>query len=91
MSGAKKIMNTLETICISETEKKAAMAMLEGIPIIDIDDALVEYRATLDEYCKMFNSDSHHDLMVKADELEFEPTTCTEILEKYSFIQRHQQ
>lgn len=91
MSEAKKIMNTAETIHITEEDKIAALEMLENIPVINIDDALAEYKSTLDGYCLQFNSKSHDDLMTRADELEFDFNICSEILEKYSFIQRHQQ
>ncbi len=91
MSEAKKIMNTAETIHITEQDKRAALEMLESIPVTNIDDALTDYKSTLDKYCIQFNSNSYDDLMTRADELEFDFNVCSEILEKYSFIQRHQQ
>ncbi len=90
MSEAKKIMNTAETIHITEEDKRAALEMLENIPVINIDDALEQYRSDLDSYCKKYNVQNHEDLMLRADELSFEPRECFDILDKYSFIARHQ-
>jgi hypothetical protein len=81
---------TTEEINITDKDRKAAMAMLQNAPSMSLDDALIEYQSILDSYCSRFDATSLDDLMSRADELEFEPQICAEILEKYSFIQRHQ-
>ena len=90
MSGAKKIMNTAETIHITDADRKAAMAFLESVPSISVDEALSQYKAVLDSYCSEFKANTYHELMMRADESEFAPKVCSEILDKYSFIQRHE-
>jgi hypothetical protein len=89
MNVARKLMD-IQKIEITEEDRNAALAKLMNAPVIPMDDALREYKATLDEYCTRFNAQNHHDLMARADELEFEPKVCFEILDKYSFIVRNQ-
>lgn len=88
MSTARKTMNT-EKIEITADAKKAALAKFMSTPVIDMDVALKEYNAALDEYCSRFNAKDHNELMTRADELEFESFICSDILDKYSFIQRN--
>ena len=90
MSEAKKIMNTAETIHITQEDRKAAMEVLKNAPFISVETALKQYRSDLDSYCKKYNVQNHEELMMKADELSFAPRECFDILDKYSFIARHQ-
>lgn len=90
MTGAKKIMNTVETIHITDEDRKAAMAMLESMPSITVEDALIKYKSALDGYCEKYSVSTYDELMAMADELRFEPRDCFDILDKYSFIARHQ-
>jgi hypothetical protein len=88
MNVARKLMN-IQKIEITEEGRKAALAKLMAAPVISLDDALKEYTATLDAYCINFKATNYHELMSRADELEFEPRICSEILDKYSFIERN--
>lgn len=90
MNGAKKIMNANEALNITEEDRKAAMALLENASSIDVDQALSNYKEALDSYCSEFNANDYLELMNRADESEFTPKVCAEILDKYSFIQRYQ-
>ncbi|MFP5384444.1 MAG: hypothetical protein ACLGHN_00090 [Bacteriovoracia bacterium] len=74
---------------ISEERKKAALAKFMSIPVTSADDVILNYTNSLNEYCERFNAKSHDELMSRADELEFEPQVCSDILDKYSFIQRN--
>jgi hypothetical protein len=88
MGEPRKMMNA-QKIEITEADRKRAMATFMNAPVINIDDALKEYKETLDQYCIEFKASSHEELMTRADELEFDDKICNEILDKYSFIQRH--
>ena len=90
MSEARKMMNNAETIHISEEDKKAAMELLKKAPTVSVEDAIHQYKSDLDHYCEKYNISDHQELMAKADELSFEPKECFDILDKYSFIVRHQ-
>lgn len=90
MSEAKKIMNTAETIHITDEDRKAALAFLNRVDLSSVEETLDQYMSELDSYCLKYDVKNHYDLMTLADELKFEPKICSEILDKYSFIQRHQ-
>lgn len=89
MTVARKIMNTNTEIKITDEDRRAALATLLNAPTMTLEQALSEYRKTLDEYCIKLNAPSYLDLVFRADEMEFDPSVCGEILDKYSFIERH--
>jgi len=89
MTVARKIMNTTTEIKITEEDRKAAMELFLNTPSIPVEKVLSEYQKTLDEYCIKFNSPNYLDLVFRADEMEFEPSISGDILDKYSFIERH--
>ena len=62
--------------------------MLEASPIIPVDEAITKYQCQLDVLCKVFDASSYQDLMTRADSGEFSPTTCSMILDAYSFLIR---
>ncbi|MFP5491768.1 MAG: hypothetical protein ACLGG0_09710 [Bacteriovoracia bacterium] len=78
-----------EKIEVSAAAREAALTKFENTPVISMDDALKAYKAQLDDYCIRFNAKDHSELMTRADELEFEHNICSEILDKYSFINRN--
>lgn len=90
MTVARKNMNTNSEIIITEEDRKAAMASFMSTPVVELDDAITEYRNTLNEYCEKFEISTYKELVKRADELEFGSKISSEILEKYSFIERHQ-
>jgi LPS O-antigen subunit length determinant protein (WzzB/FepE family) len=88
MNTARKIMNN-QKIEITEEGRKAALAKFMATPVSNMDDVLDDYINTLNQYCEHFNAKSHDELMARADELEFEAKICSDILDKFSFIQRN--
>lgn len=88
MGEARKPMST-QKIEISEADRKAAVAAFMNAPIINQDQAIKEYKETLDQYCVRFKAANYLELMTRADELEFESKICNEILDKYSFLERN--
>ena len=83
-------MNTTTEIKITEEDRRAAMASFMNTPVIEIDDALTEYRNALNKYCEKFEISTYKELAIRADEFEFGSNISLEILDKYSFIERHQ-
>lgn len=90
MTIARKNMNTNSEIIITEEDRKAAMELFLKIPSIPIEKVLEEYRDTLNKYCEKFQASSYRELAIRADEFEFGSTISLEILDKCSFVERHQ-
>jgi hypothetical protein len=88
MSEARKIMNN-QKIEINEENRKAALAKFMATPVTSVEEVIGEYTRVLDSYCIEFNIKTHEELMARADELEFESSVSSDILDKYSFIQRN--
>ena len=83
------IMNSNEIIQITATDRKEAMEAFNRVPVTPIEEILSEYNLKLNSYCSEFGVKKHHCLTVLADELMFDYKTCSDISDKYSFIQRH--
>jgi len=88
MSEARKMMNN-QKIEITDEDKRAALAKFMATPVSSMDVVLADYINSLNQYCERFNAKSHNELMSRADELEFESKICSDILDKFSFIQRN--
>lgn len=83
-------MNNIDTFNISEEDKKEALASLRNAPSMSVEEAVTIYKNDLNNYCAQFKASSNLELMSRADELEFGFQVSSEILEKYSFVERHQ-
>lgn len=90
MTIARKIMNTNTEILITEEDRKAATALFLNTPAIPVEKVLEEYRIVLNDYCSKFEASSYRELGVRADEFEFGSTISLDILDKCSFVERHQ-
>lgn len=91
MTVARKNMNTNSEIIITEEDRKAAMELFHSLPIVNLDQAISEYKSELDQFLIKFNAKSYYELMSRADiGNEFPPEVSSKILDYYSFINRHQ-
>lgn len=90
MTIARKIMNTSTEIKITEEDRKAAMALFLNTPSVPVEKILEDYRVALNDYCAKFEASSYRELAIRADEFEFGPTISLDILDKCSFVERHQ-
>jgi hypothetical protein len=88
MSEARKIMGA-QKIEITEEGRKAALAKFMATPVKPVEEVIGEYTRVLDLYCTKFNIKTYEELMSRADELEFDSAISSDILDKYSFIQRN--
>lgn len=87
MTVVRKMMDA-QKLEVSDEKKKAALSKFMSIPVSSAEDVILDYTNSLNTYCEHFSAKSHDELMARADELEFEPQVCGDILDKYSFIQR---
>lgn len=90
MSVERKMMNTALEIQITEEDTKKALEFLNEAPAIPVEKILESYREVLNNYCEKFSATSYRELITRADDFEFGPTISLEILDKYSFLERHQ-
>ena len=71
---------------IMESDRQNAIKEFESAPSIKANDAIVEYKKEMDNFCKEYNASSYHELITRADDREFSNEVNIKILNCYSML-----